>query len=214
MNIYMEKKYLILSLCLGFFMAFFLGFPAQAQQNRTVKGTVVDEIGEPIIGASVMIEGTTTGTITDLDGHFTIFVPAKGKIAVSYIGFITQTLSDFKNTRIVMKEDAMKLDEVVVVGYGTQKMRNVTGAISTVTPQEISDLSVSSLGTALSGIVNGLSVSGGSNRPGEGASLSIRQSKEATAYSPNGGSSSPLYVIDGFITDENAFNNLDASVVE
>lgn len=214
MNIYMEKKYLILSLCLSFIMAFFLGFPAQAQQNKTVKGTVVDEIGEPIIGASVMIEGTTTGTITDLDGHFSISVPAKGKIAVSYIGFITQTLSDFKNTRIVMKEDAMKLDEVVVVGYGTQKMRNVTGAISTVTPQEIADLSVSSLGTALSGIVNGLSVSGGSNRPGEGASLSIRQSKEATAYSPNGGSSSPLYVIDGFITDENAFNNLDASVVE
>lgn len=208
----MEKKYLILSLCLSFMMAF-VSLSVQAQE-RTVKGIVVDEIGEPIIGASIMIEGTTTGTITDLDGKYTVKVPAKKKLIISFIGYITLTISDFSSTRIVMKEDAMKLDEVVVVGYGTQKMRNVTGAISTVVPEEISDLSVSNLGTALVGVVNGLSVSGGTSRPGEAASLKIRQSSEATAYSPNGGSSGPLYVVDDFIMDENAFNNLDASMIE
>lgn len=208
----MEKKQLILSLCLSFMMAF-VSLSAQAQE-RTVKGIVVDEIGEAIIGASIMIEGTSTGTITDLNGNYTVKVPANKKLVVSFIGYITLTISDFSNTRIVMKEDAMKLDEVVVVGYGTQKMRNVTGAISTVVPEEISDLSVSNLGTALVGVVNGLSVSGGTSRPGEAASLKIRQSSEATAYSPNGGSSGPLYVVDDFITDENAFNNLDASMIE
>lgn len=208
----MEKKYLILSLCLSFMMAF-VSLSAQAQE-RTVKGIVVDEIGEPIIGASIMIEGTATGTITDLDGKYTVKVPAKKKLIISFIGYITQTISDFSNTRIVMKEDAMKLDEVVVVGYGTQKMRNVTGAISTVVPEEISDLSVSNLGTALVGVVNGLSVSGGTSRPGEAASLKIRQSSEAMAYSPDGGPAGPLYVIDDFITDENSFNNLDASMIE
>lgn len=207
----MKKKYLILSL-LSFLMAF-VSLSAQAQE-RTIKGVVVDEIGEPVIGASIMIEGTTTGTITDLDGKYIVKVPAKKKLVVSFIGYITQTISDFSNTRIVMKEDAMKLDEVVVVGYGTQKMRNVTGAISTVVPEEISDLSVSNLGTALVGVVNGLSVSGGTSRPGESASLKIRQSSEATAYSPNGGSSGPLYVVDDFIMDENAFNNLDASMID
>lgn len=210
----MEKKYKILSLCLSFLMVLCISSPVQAQQSRIVKGTVVDEVGEAIIGASVKVEGTTIGTITDLDGKFSVSVPEKGKLTVSFIGYITQTISDFKNTRIVLKEDAMKLDEVVVVGYGTQKMRNVTGAISTIEPSEVADLSVSNLGSALVGMVNGLSVSGGNSRPGEGTSLSIRQAKTAVAYSPNGGSSSPLYVIDGFITTEDAFNNLDASVVD
>ncbi|MBP6065698.1 TonB-dependent receptor [Bacteroides sp.] len=206
------KKYLIFSLCLSLLMAL---FPLSAQaQERIVTGVVVDEIGEPVIGASVIIEKTTIGTITDLNGKYTIKVPTNKKLIVSFIGYITQTVSDFSNPRIVMKEDAMKLDEIVVVGYGTQKMRNVTGAISTVVPEEISDLSVSNLGNALVGVVNGLSVSGGNSRPGEGASLKIRQSSEAAAYSPNAGSSSPLYVIDDFITDENSFNNLDASMIE
>lgn len=187
---YMEKKYLTLSLCLSFLMMLCVISPIQAQQSRIVKGTVVDEVGEPIIGASVKVEGTTTGTITDLDGKFSVSVPDKGKLTVSFIGYITQTISDLKNTRIVLKEDAMKLDEVVVVGYGTQKMRNVTGAISTIEPSEVADLSVSNLGSALVGMVNGLSVTGGNARPGEGTSLSIRQAKTAVAYSPQGGSSS------------------------
>ena len=91
---YMEKKYLTLSLCLSFLMMLCVISPIQAQQSRIVKGTVVDEVGEPIIGASVKVEGTTTGTITDLDGKFSVSVPDKGKLTVSFIGYITQTISD------------------------------------------------------------------------------------------------------------------------
>lgn len=97
------KRYLILSVCLGILLAF--AIPVHAQQ--IIKGTVVDEIGEPIIGASVKVEGTSTGTITDLDGHFSIQVPANGKLTISFIGYISQTISNFTNMRIVLKEDFM-----------------------------------------------------------------------------------------------------------
>lgn len=208
----MEKRYLILSLFLSFILAFAL--PAYAQQAQKVDGIVVSENGEPIIGASIKVDGVKVGTITDVNGHFSISVPAKGKLFVSYIGCITQTVSDLNNPRIVLKDDLMKLDEVVIVGYGSQKMKNVTGSIVTVSPQEISDLSVSNLGSSLSGVVSGLSVSGGNSRPGEAASLSIRQASVTSGYSPGGGNASPLYVIDDYIADATAFNNLDASVIE
>ena len=116
-------------------------------------------------------------------------------------------------------EDVAKLDEVVVVGYGTQKMKNVTGAIETLSTDEIKDLSVGSLGDALSGMMSGLHVSSGGGRPGSTPSLQIRQSSINTSVTPTstrGGDadSSPLYVIDDFISTEEAFNNLDVSEVE
>ena len=196
-------------------MSFILAFalPAYAQQPQKVEGTVIAENGEAIIGASIMIEGTNVGTITDINGHFTIQVPAKGRLAVSYVGSISQIISDLNNPRIVLK-DAKQLDEVVVVGYGSQKMRNVTGALETISPKEISDLSVSNLGASLSGLVNGLSVSGGNSRPGDAAALTVRQASVVSAYSPGGGDASPLYVIDDYIATATAFNNLDASVIE
>jgi len=207
----MKKRQLILSICMSFILAFAL--PAYAQQPQKVEGTVIAENGEAIIGASIMIEGTNVGTITDINGHFTIQVPAKGKLAVSYVGSISQIISDLNNPRIVLK-DAKQLDEVVVVGYGSQKMRNVTGALETISPKEISDLAVSNLSLSLSGLVNGLSVSGGNSRPGDAASLTIRQASVAAAFSPGGGDASPLYVIDDYIATATAFNNLDASVIE
>jgi len=209
----MKKRYLILSLCVSFIMAFAL--PAYAQQTQKVEGIVVAENGEAIIGASIKIEGTNAGTISDVNGHFTITVPTKAKLAISYIGCVSQTVSDLNNPRIVLKDDLMKLDEVVVVGYGSQKMKNVTGSLATITPQEISDLSVSNLGASLVGVVNGLSVSGGSSRPGETSTLTIRQGAVGAAFSPNGGDGSPLYVIDDCIyPDATAFNNLDANMIE
>ena len=226
----MQKKYLLYSLCLTSLFA--LAEPLQAQQQnatpqatqqqqgRTVKGTVVDETGLAIIGASVKVQGTTTGAITDLDGNFTIQVPDGGKLEVSYIGYITQTVSNLNDPRIVLLEDMMKLDEVVVVGYGAQKMKNVTGAIETLTPDDIKDLSVGSLSDALRGMMNGVSVGSPlTGRPGEAPSLQIRQSSVNTAATPSasqGGdnSTSPLYVIDDFISTEEAFNNLDVSEVE
>ena len=220
----MQKKYLLYSLCLTSMFAF--AEPMQAQQTKqqttqqqntkTIKGSIVDDVDMPIIGASVKVEGTEFGTITDLDGNFTLQVPDKAKLTISYIGYITQVVSAQNNLKIVLKEDLMKLDEVVVVGYGTQKMKNVTGAIEVISPEEIQDLSVGSLSAALGGLVNGLSSSGGFGRPGEAASLQIRQANITSGYAGKGGetSSSPLYVIDDFVTNEEAFNNLDASEVE
>jgi len=213
----MEKKYLILSLCLSFILAFALPARAQSQQFQSVQGTVVDDKGESVIGATVKVVGTSAGTITDINGHFKINVLPKAKLSISYVGYISQTITDLNNPRIVLVEDNMKLDEVVVVGYGAQKMKNVTGSIETITPKDISDLSVSNLGSSLSGMVNGLSVSGGSSRPGEAASLTVRQAGAATAYSSFNNyvaDPSPLYVIDDYIADATTFNNLDASMVE
>ena len=149
------------------------------------------------IGASVKVVGTTTGTITDLDGKFMVVVPSGKQVEISYIGYITQVLSDFKQTKIELKEDTQQLDEVVVVGYGTQKKAHLTGAIATVPMDDIQDLASGNLASTLSGMVNGLSVSGGDARPGENARINIRQNDVLSDI--GGTASEPLYVIDGYI---------------
>ena len=204
------KKQIIISLCLGM-MALF-ATPALAQ-NQKVTGTVVDDKGEPIIGASVMVAGEKgKGTVTDLDGNYSLEMPANGKVTISYIGYIPQTVKP--GGTVQLKEDSQSLEEVVVVGYGVQKMKNVTGAVTTVDTKEMADLSTGSLGESLQGLVNGLGVSTGS-RPGEQASLTIRQAKVSLGSgSTVDTNASPLYVIDDFISTEEAFNNLDASVID
>lgn len=209
----MEKKN-ILRLCLSFLMLMCFAGNLQAQQSKIVTGTIVDELGDPIIGASIKVEGTTTGTISDMDGKFSISAPEKSKLTISFIGYVTQTISDLSKTRIVLKEDQMNLDEVVVVGYGSQKMKNITGAVEVITTDEIKDLSAGSLGASLGGLVNGLSSSGGFSRPGESANLRIRQSDVASAYSKGSTDPSPLYIIDDYIASADEFNNLDVSEVE
>ena len=215
--------------------------PAVAQQNKTassqtsgrnVTGVVVDENGEPIIGATITVAGHSQGgAITDLDGKFSIRVPAGGKIKVSYIGFVTQTVSKLDgNVRVVLKEDASSLDEVVVVGYGALKQKNVTGAVEVINPEELKDLAVTSLSEALIGMSPSIHVSMPSTgRPGENATITIRQARDAVALIPttdmNGASAggqknpAPLYVIDDFVYQdgekgEEEFNNLDVDEVE
>ncbi|MBO6192421.1 MAG: TonB-dependent receptor [Prevotella sp.] len=204
------KKQIIISLCLAL-MALF-ATPALAQ-NQKVTGTVVDDKGEPIIGASVMVVGEKgKGTVTDFDGNYALDMPANGKVTISYIGYISQTVKP--GGTVQLKEDSQSLEEVVVVGYGVQKMKNVTGAVTTVDTREMADLSTGSLGESLQGLVNGLGVSTGS-RPGESSSLTIRQAKVSVGSgSTVESNASPLYVIDDFISTEEAFNNLDASVID
>lgn len=207
------NKYLIFSLFLSIVLPF--SIPLNAQQTQTFKGIVVDEIGEPIIGATVILDNTGTGTVTDMDGNFSITVPRGATLTISCIGYISQNISDFTNSRIVLLEDVMRLEEVVVVGYGTQKKAHLTGSIATLDPEEINDLSVTSLGTALRGMIPGVSVSETSNRPGANARIVIRDSDLAVSTpSTSAGLLVPLYVIDGFISDEDAFNNLDANMIE
>lgn len=207
------KSYLIHSFLLCIMLAFSLSI--HAQQMQTIKGQVVAETGEPIIGATVTVDDQGIGTVTNIDGNFTIRVPENGKLTISYLGYISQTITNFENTHIVLLEDQMQLDEVVVVGYGSQKKAHLTGSIATVAPQEITDLSVTSLSSALRGMISGVSVSERSNRPGENARIIIRNSDLAvSAPTSSSGLLVPLYVIDDFIADEDAFNNLDANMIE
>lgn len=215
----MKRKF-IASLCFGF-MAF-AAVPALAQ-NTDIKGTVVDQNGEPIIGASVRVEGQKGGVITDLDGNYVIKAPKGAKITVSYIGYVPQTVT--AGGRVQLKEDAQNLDELVVVGYGVQKKAHLTGSVATVPMDEIQDLASGGLASSLSGLVNGLSVSGGESRPGENAKMYIRDTNSLGDVGSV--AQEPLFVIDGYIypndmkvgnTTQNlgteAFNNLDPSEVE
>ena len=205
---------------------------ALAQDSRTVKGKVVDEQGEAIIGATIKVVGqNSSGAITDLDGNFQIQVPQGGKIRVTYVGYQQQTVAKLDgNVRIVLKEDANSLDDVVVVGYGALKQKNVTGAVEVISPEELKDLSVTSLSEALIGLSPSLHVSMPSTgRPGENATITIRSARDAVALLPtqdmNGADAHanidprPLYVIDDFVYQdmdkgEEEFNNLDVDEVE
>ena len=224
---YMKR---IFSLCIGLLMTL-LATTAFAQ-NRIVKGTVVDQNNEPIIGATVMVNGNSqNGTVTDMDGKFSISVPAGKKIKVSYIGYQTQTISKFESPlNIVMEEDENTLDDVVVVGYGSLKQKNVTGAVEVINPEDLKDLSVSNLSEALIGLSPSLHITMPSTgRPGENATITIRSARDAVALIPKEDMTGaavganidprPLYVIDDFVYQdsdkgEEEFNNLDVDEVE
>lgn len=215
----MGKRNIILSICLSFFMT--LALPAFAQQVQTIRGTVVDANGDPVIGATVKIQGTNDGTITDMDGKYLIKVPAKGILEFSFVGYKTQQISDMKKAVMVtMLEDSEMMEEVVVVGYGSQKAKHVTAAIEVMDMNEIQDLAVTNLGDALAGMINGVHVDASGNRPGEASHLTIRQSEGLAKNNGQVNSKfstqddTPLYIIDDFFSTEDAFNQLDPSEVE
>ena len=162
------KRY-IKTLCLGVVL---MCSASALAQNKTVTGTVVDELGEPVIGATVTVEGTKIATVTDLDGNYKIAAPAGAKVTISYIGYMPQTVKP--GGTVKLEEDKQTLEEVVVVGYGTQKKAHLTGSVSTVDMDDVQDLANGNLASSLSGLVNGMSVSGGDARPGEPARISIR----------------------------------------
>ncbi len=131
-----------------------------SQQQQVIKGIVVDEAGEGIIGANVMVEGTKMGTITDFDGRFSLSIPKGSKIKVSFIGYKDQIVSRFsagKELRIVMEDDSQLLSEVEVVAYGSQKKVSVTGAISSMKGEDLLKTPAASLSNILSGQVTGIS---------------------------------------------------------
>ncbi len=217
-------KHNILKICF-LLVAVFVGFAASAE-DILFQGTVVDAEDEPLMGAAVKVTGTNISTLTDFDGNFTIKVPEGKTVEISYIGFTPVVIKDFSQKTIVMQENAESLNEVVVVGYGTQKKAHLTGAISTVNMDDVQDLANGNLASSLSGLVNGLAVSGGDARPGERATMSIRSPGSLTAL--GGMDQEPLFVIDGFIYPNDvrvsndahanpgaeAFNNLDPSEIE
>lgn len=178
------------------------------QQNLKVSGVVTDEAGEPLIGVSVLVKGTTLGNITDLNGRFSLDVPEGSILEISYIGYKTQSIKAQREPmNIVLKEDAQKLDEVVVVGFGTQKKVNLTGSVSAVTGDNISKRPVANAAILLQGQIPGLRVNQGLGQPGgEGTSFRIRGQG---TFSSAG--SDPLILINGV---PGSMTNLDPSVIE
>lgn len=206
---------------LAFGMALTCAVPAMAQ-NKVVQGTVLDDLGEPVIGATVKVAGTKTAVITDMDGNYKLSVPKGGKVTVSYIGFKDATTN---GGTIKLVADDKTLQEVVVVGYGTQKKAHLTGSVANIPTDDIQDLANGGLAASLGGLVNGLSVSGGDSRPGESARIMIRDTNSLGEVGST--AQQPLFVIDGYIYPNDvkvgnvtqnlgaeAFNNLDASEVE
>lgn len=165
-----------------------------SQQENECKGVVLDETGETVIGASVLVKGTSNGTITDLDGNFVIQNVKKGDvIVVSYVGYKNvETVWDGTNLRILLKSNAEELDEVVVVGYGVQKKVNLTGAVSSVKGEAFETRPVVDATQGLQGMVPGLNVSNSnSGRPGATGTLSLRGQGNLS------GNASPYVLVDG-----------------
>ncbi len=175
------------------FFALLLGMVCALPVSAQVSGVIVDETGEPIIGASILEKGTTNGTITDFDGNFTLDVAEGAILEISYVGYASQSLPAQANMNVVLREDTEVLEEVVVVGYGVQKKSDLTGAISQVNEKDLQKTPAPSIGVALEGRAAGLQVTG-SGAPGSNVSLNIRGIGSIN-------NSQPLIVIDGVPTD-------------
>ena len=165
-----------------------------AQRTRTVQGVVVDDKGEPVIGASVQIKGEGSGTITDMDGRYSLMnVPESATLTISYIGYKTVSLSakDKNTAKITLTEDSKMIDEVVVVGYGVQRKRDVSTSISSVKAEQIAEVSASDFRQALAGKMPGVQVTQPSGDPEGSVSIRVRGISTVNA------GSDPLYIIDG-----------------
>lgn len=184
----MKKQLALLLTCLFVEVSMVMG------QSQSVTGIVVfEEDGQPVIGASILIKGTTVGTITDIDGKFTLLdVPGSSRtLLVSYIGMVTQEVTITPNVRIVLKSDSQMIEEVIVTGYGNFKKGSFTGSASTVNSKGVEDVPVSNLQSMMSGSIAGVNISANSGQLGGFASMRIRGSGSISA------SNNPLYVIDG-----------------
>lgn len=174
------------------------------QKSRKIAGVVKDAAGIPVIGANIVVKGTTIGNTTDIDGRFLLEVPENATLTISYIGYLTQELaignkSDFS---ILLKEDAETLDEVVVIGYGTISAKKMVSAVTAVKGEKLQDLPFSSVASTLQGRATGVVIQNQGGEPGVAPKVSIR------------GGGDPLYVIDGIITTDWEFKTLNPDDIE
>ena len=180
-----------------------------SQQKKTITGTIVDPSGMPVIGANVMVKGTTNGTITDMDGKFSLEVASGATLVVSYVGYSNQEIKIGNQTKlsIVLKEDSEALDELVVVGFGTQKKVNLTGAVSMVESEVLESRPVQNVGQALQGVVPGLNFS--VNKTGGELNNALDMDIRGTGTIGEGSKSAPLVLVDGIEGDMNSINPND-----
>lgn len=183
----------------------------QSGKTKNISGTVIDQNGEPVIGASVIVKGTTNGLITDMDGNYTLTdVPEDAVISISYIGYQTVELkADNKAlAKVTLKEDSELLEEVVVVGYGVQKKRDVTTAIASLRASDMKGQPVTSMAEAMVGRMPGVQVSQSTGAPGSSLQIKVRGTGTITA------GTSPLYVVDGVPLAQEQLNTFNMNDVE
>lgn len=179
-------------------------------QEKHVTGTVLDETGEPMIGVSVLVKGTTTGTVTNFDGNFSLNASSNATLVISYIGYQTQEVKvgNQKSLSIVLKPDNQLLDEVVVVGYGTVKKRDLTGAVSSVKSEDIIRMPTSNVIEAIQGQVAGLDITRSSGEVGSEINMTLRGTRSIN------GSNTPLFIIDGMEGSYDELNPNDIASIE
>ena len=178
-------------------------------QTRAISGKVVDQAGIPIIGASVIVVGNSTiGTVTDLDGNYSLNVPAGATLSVSFIGYTTETVAVGNQSviNVTLQEDNEFLEETVVIGYGVQKKSDLTGAVASVRSEDLTNRSTTNAAAALQGKAAGIQIINTSGAPGESSSIRVR------GYSSNSGSIGPLLIVDGLKVDN--IRDLDPSMIE
>ena len=184
--------------------AFIMSITAFAQSS----GTVTDENGDPIIGASVIESGNAkNGTVTDIDGHFTIDVAEGRNLVISYIGYETQTVPARRNMTVVLKEDHQMLSDVVVIGYGVQKKSVVTASIAKVAAEDLEGKSPVRVDNALKGLAAGVNVTSSSGQPGAAPKVRIRGAGTIN-------DSDPLYIVDGMPMGQGGIDYLNPNDIE
>ena len=173
-------------------LALLLTLAVQAQ-NITVKGTVSDQNGDPVAGAFVTVQNTTTGTSTDIYGAYSLSVPSNGILEVSFMGYVTETVPvDGRTTvNVTLVEDSEALEATVVIGYGTARKSDITGSIASVTGDNIREVPANDITYALQGRIAGVDMFQTSSRPGESMTIRIRGQRSLSA------SNDPLIVLDG-----------------
>jgi TonB-linked SusC/RagA family outer membrane protein len=178
----------IIGLCLIFFIPLFAW-----GQTKTVTGVVTDATGETIIGASILEVGTTNGTVTDIDGKFSLNVSAQATLTISYIGYVTQTVSvgGQTNIAVTLEEDTQTLEEVVVIGYGTQRKEAVTGSVASMRGDVVREVQTGNITSALAGRIPGVQMSQTNSKPGADMQIRIRGTRSFS------GDNNPLVVLDG-----------------
>lgn len=175
-------------------LTFLFGLQCMVAQNIRVSGVVIGEDdGEPVIGASIVVKGTTQGTITNYDGEFSLEVDRNARLLVSYVGMRPQELAAQANMRIILQSDSQALDEVIVIGYGTAKRSSFTGSASVVDAAKIEKRPITNVASALEGNTPGVQVTSGLGQPGSSPSIRIR------GFGSMNASSDPLYVVDGAV---------------
>ncbi len=182
------------------------------QQILKVSGKITDSSGTPLVGVTVMVKGTTTGIITDTNGNYTLAnVPGAATLLFSFVGMKAQEVNVAGKTsiNIIMEEETVGLDEIVAIGYGTQKKSSITGAIATMPTEKIANIPVPNLSNALAGRISGVYVNQASGVPGYAATIRVRA---VNTWKSTG--NDPLYVIDGTIVDKASFDALDYSEVD